>query len=135
MQRVRRFLEEFTRYGIVGVLRTVVGIAMLYILPEVLGLPYILSNIIVYAIGLSLGFILHKGWAFRSNRPWKSEVVPYAVSFALAYAANLLTVVLMVEVFRVGKTLSQGTGMAVFIAINYLANKLWTFRASHAGTQ
>jgi putative flippase GtrA len=128
-QRIRSILNEFIRYGIVGVLRTLLGFGLLYILSNVLGANYILSNIIVYSVGLALGFFLHKRWAFRSSRKWKIEIIPYLVSFALAYSANILTLILLAESFHIDHTISQGASMFVFIIISYLVNKLWTFRA------
>ncbi|HXK37227.1 MAG TPA: GtrA family protein [Candidatus Paceibacterota bacterium] len=125
---LRATIHEFVRYGMIGVVRTLIGAGLLYVLPSVLGLNYILSNVIVYSIGLALGFFLHKRWAFRSNRRWSKEAVPYLVSFAVAYAANMLTLVLLAESLRVDTIIAQGAGMTVFILINYLANKYWTFR-------
>jgi putative flippase GtrA len=129
MQAARLLLFEFGRFGLVGILRTLLGIGLLYLLPNVLGIDYVLSNVIVYTIGLVIGFVLHRTLAFRSARVWRREIIPYLASFAIGYAVNLIVLLLLSKVAGINTYAAQILAMAAFTIVNYIANKLWTFRS------
>lgn len=126
--RFSGLVKEFGRFILVGALRTIVGVGLLYFLSTVIGIDYVASNVIVYTIGLILGFFLHKNWVFHSRKVWKSEMLPYLVSFAIGYLVNAGLLLLQVETLGVKKMVAQLVAMAGFALVNYLVNKAWTFR-------
>jgi putative flippase GtrA len=132
--RWKRLALEIGKFGAVGILRTLTGAALLYLLPNVLGLNYVLSNVLVYAVGLIMGFLLHRRWVFGTRAAWRSEILPYSACFGIGYGANMLTLLILAEALHVDRTASQYIAMAVFTLVNYAANKMWTFRKSSGGS-
>lgn len=126
--RLGSLVKEFGRFSLVGALRTLVGVGLLYLLPNVLGVDFIVSNVIVYTIGLAMGFLLHKNWVFQSRKMWKTEILPYLVSFAVGYLFNVGLLLLQVNILGMNKNVAQVIAMAGFSLVNYVVNKAWTFR-------
>jgi putative flippase GtrA len=128
-----RLVLEFGRFGLVGLLRTILGLGLLYVLPNVLGIGNIASNIITYTIGLAIGFVLHRTWAFRSARTWRLEIIPYVVCFGIGWASNIAVLILLADTTHLKPYWAPIISMAVFTPVNYVANKLWTFRSRKPG--
>ena len=125
---VKQLILEFGRFGIVGVIRTFLGIIIVFVPYNLWGVNYILCNIIGYSIGLITGFILHKKWVFKSQGEWHKEVVPYLVTFGIGYLVNIILLLFSVEKLGLNKNLSQVIAICGFTITNYLGNKFWTFR-------
>ena len=127
-QNAVKLLLEFGRFGIVGVIRTILGIIIIFVPYYLWGVNYVLCNIIGYSIGLITGFILHKKWAFKSQGNWNKEVVPYLVTFGVGYLINMILLLFSAEKLELNKNISQVIAICGFTTANYWGNKFWTFR-------
>ena len=125
---IKKFILELGKFGIVGVLRTIIGLIIIFIPHNIWGVNYILCNIVAYSVGLIVGFILHKKWVFKSNRIWNKEAIPYFVTFCIGYIINMILLILCAEKFMLNKNISQVIAIFGFTTTNYLLNKFWTFR-------
>lgn len=54
----------FIRFCSVGVLNTLIGLAIIFGLMRFGGVQYVLANAIGYAIGMMLSFALNRSWTF-----------------------------------------------------------------------
>lgn len=120
-------ISELFRYGVVGILRTIIGLIIIFVPYNYWGVNYILCNIISYIVGLLVGFILHKNWVFKSNGSWKNESVHYVITFGISYIINIIVLLLYAEIFSFNKNISQVFAIVGFIITNYSLNKFWTF--------
>lgn len=119
---------EVARFGIVGVIRAILAIILIFVPYNLWGVNYILCNIVGYSIGLVIGFILHKKWTFKSQGDWNEEVAPYLVTFGVGYLVNMTLLLLFAEKLALNKNISQVIAICGFATTNYLGNKFWTFR-------
>ena len=58
-------LLEFVRFLVVGGLCYLLGLALLYVLTEHLGLHYLVSLVIAMLILSTIGWSMNRSWAFR----------------------------------------------------------------------
>jgi putative flippase GtrA len=103
--------HTFLKYCLIGVVNTVSCFSVIYVLLDIFGVDYILSNMTGYATGLLVSFILNK---YRS--------------FGVAYAANLAALVFAVEMLRVDTFLSQIMSGTFYTVIFYILMKHFVFR-------
>ena len=89
---------QLVRFGLVGVMNTVVTLAAIFILMEVFRLNYLLSNVCGYALGLVNSFLWNKLWTFKSNGPMLKEGAAFLIVFAVCYLVQSGALALMVEV-------------------------------------
>lgn len=125
--KLKDFILELGRFGIVGALRTIIGLLIIFIPYNFFGINYLLCNIVAYIVGLLIGFILHKRWVFKSIGDWKEETFPYLATFAIAFIINMLLLVLFAEIIIINKNISQIIALFGFTSTSYLLNKFWTF--------
>lgn len=122
--------RQFILFCAVGSLNTVAALIVIILCSEILGLYYILSNIAGYAVGLGIGFILHRRFSFR--RPDKTMVprrafIKFLIVFALAYIIQLAVVAYCIEAHNVPEIPAQITGIITYTVLNFLGNKFYTF--------
>lgn len=123
-----RLILEFGKFGVVSIMRTIIGIAIILIPYNLWGINYIICNVAGYSIGLIVGFTLHKTWTFRSQGKWSKEALPYLVSFGIGFLGNIVLLLLLAEKLRINKNVSLVLATLGFTIINYLGCKFWVFR-------
>lgn len=134
-------LLQFIKYGMVGVVNTLITLVTILICKSVLGMDPYLSNAIGYALGFTNSFLCNKKWVFRTSGHYRREVTMFLAGSGLCYLLQLLTVWVLSAHTALGPmmwhlpffTLS-GYGVAtlvgnvVYTACNFIYNKLVTFR-------
>ncbi len=139
--RKRDTLLHFVKYGLVGVLNTLITLATIYLCKSIIGIDPMLSNAIGYAAGLINSFVWNKRWVFRSTSGYMREAakfalgwgVCYCIQFAIVYMLSYHTV-LGAMLWHVGNVAISGYGVATLIGMvaytvsNYLYNRCITFR-------
>lgn len=115
------------RFAAVGLLNTALGYAII-LAGLTLGYGDIPSNILGYAAGLVLGFILNRRWTF-SDTPHlrRGATLRYAVSFAVAYGANLTIILAALSFGFINNPWVHLTGICVYSGLFYLASSRFVF--------
>ena len=105
-------LAQFIKFGLVGVSNTAVSMAVYYI--------FLWISPDLYMVGSVLGTILSIANAFF----WNDTYVSYGGTSILS------NVLLWIEVtfFSVSKTIAPIVNLLVTIPLNFIINKLWTFK-------
>lgn len=136
--RRERLAGQVVRFGIVGVLNTVVDFGLLNILYHVVGLPLLVANTISVSAGILNSFLWNKHWTFSAGgwTRWRREALVFVgVSFvglllndAGIYVIHTLwgdTSVMAVNVQKLGASVLSMTW-------NFVGYRLIAFR-DHAG--
>lgn len=127
--RFGKVFGQMIKYGVVGVINTLITLAILFVLQNAFGVSYKLSNAVGYIAGFINSFVLNKLWTFRGNiNSTFSQFIRFALVFALCYLLQLGFVILLVEAMHMEKNISQLIGMVFYTFIGFLFNKLFTFR-------
>ena len=119
--QLRRFLS-------VGVLNMVVGLLVIFACKWFLQLGDVAANAIGYAVGLCISFTLNGRWTFGYRGPQLPALIKFLLVAALAYAMNLLTVVLLIQAAGVNGYLAQVLGVPPYTLTTFLASKYLVFR-------
>jgi putative flippase GtrA len=120
--------HTFLKYCLIGVVNTVSCFSVVYVLLDIFGVDYLLSNMAGYATGLLVSFILNKYRNFRSSGHLGKEFFLFSLSFGVAYAANLAALVFAVEMLRIDAFLSQILSGAFYTVIFYILMKHFVFQ-------
>lgn len=122
------FLAVLIRFALAGMVNTGVGFIIIEALDLGLHVPSALANAGGYAAGLSIGFVLNRGFVFRKSGP---GVLPrYLVVIALAFALNqavLAGLRLFLGDAAVARTVAQLAGMATYTALTFVLCRYWVF--------
>ncbi|WP_428424411.1 GtrA family protein [Pararhizobium sp.] len=115
------------RFAAVGLLNTALGYTVILV-ALAFGCGDIASNILGYASGLILGFVLNSRWTFSSAaRLRKGTALRYALSFAIAYGANLGVVLTALSFGFTNNPWVHLAGICIYSVLFYLASSWFVF--------
>ncbi len=115
------------RFAAVGLLNTALGYTIILV-ALAFGCGDIASNILGYAGGLILGFVLNSRWTFSSvTRSRNGTVLRYALSFAIAYGANLAVVFTALSFGFTNNPWVHLAGICIYSVLFYLASSRFVF--------
>lgn len=83
-------LKQFIYYNIVGIANTLVGFSIVFGLMFV-GYEALHANMIGYAIGAIVSFILNKKYTFKSTATPYTQAFKFFIVLGIAYILNYLT--------------------------------------------
>ena len=96
-----------------------------------LSYDYIPANITAYIVAQIHNFIWCKYWVFptkdKKNNLWQ-QILFFAMAFGIAYSAQFIFLILLVEAGDVNEYLAQFLGLFIYGTVNFITNRKLTFR-------
>jgi putative flippase GtrA len=124
----RAIPSTVTRYLTVGLLNTCVGLGIIYLGLYLFRLGNVTANIMGYAVGIVFSFVLNKHWTFASKGQSAPQFLRFLLVTGTAYAANLATVMVLINAFGINNYLAQALGIWPYTTIGYFGSRLFVFR-------
>jgi len=117
------------RFLIVGAINTASGLITIYLCKWLLESGDLFANMYGYAVGLTLSFLLNRGWTFRHSGNMMTAIPRFLAIFALAYVSNLFAVLIALGALGMNSYLSQAIGVVPYTLIFYLGSRYFVFRS------
>lgn len=127
MKNIKILQYSFIKYLMVGMINTLVGFGIIFLLMYGGLLPEI-ANFIGYLCGFILSFILNKYFTFKSKNYVKSEFIRFALSMGIAYLINLLILVISYRYFGINEYISQIIAGIFYTLSGYILSKFYAFK-------
>jgi putative flippase GtrA len=128
MRRPSNWLQ-LVRFGLVGGVGFVVNVAVYALFVHYVKVDYRVASVVAWLIAVLNNFILNRRWTFdaRAGRAHFQALRFLMVSLvAEGFSLSLLTV--LVEDGGFSKVPAQALAVAASMPLNFLGNKLWSFR-------
>ena len=128
------FNSEIIRFGLVGVLNTLVGAGIMFLLYNVFGVSYWISSAANYIVGGILSFFLNKHFTFRNEEKSFLQFLKFAavmiVCYLIAYGAAkpLCMKLLSSSPVKVQENVAMVVGMVFYTVLNFIGQKFIAFR-------
>ena len=120
------------RFAVIGTLNALIIAAVIWLMMDELDIDYMLSNITAYVIAQTHNFIWCKYWIFPLDKEKKSntwrQVLLFSIAFGMAYLAQFLFLVVLVEALNCDEYLAQFLGLFIYGGVNFIMNRTITFR-------
>ena len=126
---ISKTIKQFIKYGLVGVLNTLITLSIIFVFMKLLNVSYILSNAVGYLFGFINSFILNKIWTFKSKKSIGRESFFFVLIFVICYLLQLALLVILKEKLQIKPEYAQIIAMGFYTVINFLGNKYITFKA------
>ena len=120
--------SSLAKFGITGVLNTVVGLGTIYALKWFWQVNDTPANVIGYVVGISFSLVVNSRWTFQSRESLLSIAPRYLLVIMGAYLVNLGCVKLCIQVWQVNSYLAHALGTVPYAVITYLGSRWWVFR-------
>lgn len=121
---------EFFKFAVVGLAGTVVNLSVLYLLTEYVGMYYLVSAMFAFLVAVTSNFILNKLWTFREslNAGLSRKYTRFVLVGTIALSVNVVFLYLLTEFLGFHYLVSQIISIGLALVINFVGNKIWTFR-------
>jgi len=118
---------EFFKFALVGVLNTVIGYGMYYILLH-LKFHYLPALIISFMLGLMNSYFCNKYWVFTSEQHFKRELPKFIIVYTATLSINAILLPVFVEVLKIDPRIAQLFFLLFLPILTFLGLKYWGFR-------
>ena len=107
------------RFAVIGTLNALITAITIWVMMDELDINYMLSNVTAYILAQTHNFIWCNTWR---------QVLLFSIAFGMAYCAQFLFLIGLVEGLNCNEYLAQFLGLFVYGGVNFLMNKKVTFK-------
>lgn len=129
----KNLLTQFIKFGIVGVINTVLSYLITNGSYYVLHLHEQISNLISFLITVLISYLLNSRFVFRqeegARQPWYRALAKVYASYALTELV-LMGILLFIQerLFGIPHYIATFVNLCVTVPLNFLLNKFWAYR-------
>jgi len=125
--RTRRHWVQLGKFCAVGAIGYGINVAVYSVLLHA-GLHYLLAATCSFVVAATSNYTWNRLWTFHDTRGHIGvQGARFFVVSLVALGANLLVLHLLIR-FGSGKLVSQAIAIVVVTPLNFVGNKLWSFR-------
>lgn len=131
MERYRRTLVQFFKFGVVGLSNTLISY-LIYALLVWLGVYYITANVAAFIVGVLNSFFWNHKYVFKDESGGGRNLIHALIKTYLSYAftglvvANVLLYI-CIDLYGVSEYVAPLFSLLITVPLNYILNKLWAF--------
>jgi Predicted membrane protein len=126
--RARHNWIQLAKFSTVGGSGYIVNLAVYAFALDVLGLKYYIAATISFLVAVVNNYLWNRLWTFRDQRGhFGYQGLRFFVVSTTVYAANILLLLALVAL-GLGEIVSQACAIVLVTPINFIGNKLWSFR-------
>ena len=119
---------QLARFCAVGASGYAINLAVYTALLKWAGLHYLGAAFVSFLVAITNNYWWNRHWTFRGQKGhFAYQGMRFAVVSAVALAANLGILRVLVAL-GVGKVLAQAIAIIAVTPLNFIGNKLWSFR-------
>lgn len=125
-----QFCVQFIKFGIVGFSNTFISIAIYYICIYI-GLHYILSNSIAFAISVLNAYFWNSKFVFQrieTKSKKKLILIKVFASYGLTFIIGTVLLYLWVNILDISQYIAPLINLIITIPLNFILNKFWAFK-------
>src|ERR1700689_1249196 len=122
-------LVQLVRFGMVGGVGFIVNLAVYSLFVHPIGVDYRVASVVAWLVAVINNFVLNRHWTFdaRAGRA-HFQALRFLIVSLVAEAFSLLALTLLVADAGIDKVAAQALAVAASMPLNFLGNKLWSFR-------
>ena len=121
--------KQLGKFCVVGAVGYVVNLAVYEALLHA-GLHYLLAATCSFLVAVTSNYAWNRVWTFREQRGHLGiQGMRFFVVSLVALGANLVVLHLLVAYGGLGKLVGQAIAIVLVTPLNFVGNKLWSFRA------
>jgi putative flippase GtrA len=125
--RTRRHWVELGKFCVVGAVGYGINLAVYAVLLHV-ALHYLLAATCSFLVAVTSNYALNRHWTFRDRRAGvAAQGMRFFVVSLASLGANLLVLHVLITL-GAGKLVGQAIAIVLVTPLNFVGNKLWSFR-------
>jgi len=127
-------LQEFVKFGIVGIGNTILHFTTYYTLTrrvEYFDSHILLANFLAFVVAVFFSFVANKYWTFQSygRRRLASQYFKFVVVSSVGLGITEIILYTAVNILGLNDLMALAGAIVVVMFWNFFMNKRWTFRS------
>ncbi len=131
-----RFVDQkLLKFLLVGIINTIVGCGLMFLLYNVFNISYWISSVCNYIFGGICSFFLNKYFTFQNKQKSFKQVLFFILNLALCYLIAYIGAKKLIEFLLNSTSFSEKnkgniallTGMILYTILNYLGQRIFVF--------
>ena len=121
--------RELVLYVVFGAITFLVNIVTYFLFESVMGINYLVSNVLAWFFSVLFAYITNRRWVFESKSP--NILKEMSLFFGGRIFSGVVDTVLMylfIDVLVLGNTFSKIVVQIIVIVLNYVFSKLIVFK-------
>jgi putative flippase GtrA len=128
MRRPANWLQ-LVRFAFVGGVGFLVNLAVYTLAVHAAGLDYRFASVVAWLVAVLNNFVLNRHWTFDAgDGRAHAQAIRFFLVSLLAEAFSLALLTLLVQSAGFAKVPAQALAVAASMPLNFIGNKLWSFR-------
>jgi dolichol-phosphate mannosyltransferase len=121
---------QLVQFGVVGAIGFVVNIGVYALCVHGAGIDYHVAAAVAWLVAVANNFILNRHWTFNAgDGRAHHQAARFLIVSLLAFGFSQLLLTVFVELAKLPKVPAQALAVAAAMPLNFLGNKLWSFRS------
>lgn len=121
------------KFMLVGVINTLFGTAVMFVMYNLFGFNYLISTISNYFFGSILSFFLNKFYTFSNKDKDFKQIVKFTLNIVLCYVIAYWIPVAICNNFintKEYENVFMSFGVVIFILLNFIGQKYFVFNST-----
>lgn len=124
---------HFLKFILVGVLNTIIGSAVMFLLYNLAGCTYWVSSMCNYIVGGICSYILNKYFTFKNTQKSLKQIILFILNLVICYfIAYIAAKFLIYKIFTswsisIKDNIAMATGMILYTGLNYITQRYIIF--------
>lgn len=134
MKIVSIFDKKFLKFILVGIINTLIGSGLMFLLYNCFGISYWVSSAANYVIGGIFSYFLNKYFTFQNKQKSFFQIILFILNLLICYllayfiAKKMVYYLLQNQPLKIRDNISLFAGMLFYTALNYLGQRLIVFK-------
>lgn len=119
------------RFAVIGTANALITAGGVFLMMEIFHCDYLISNVVGYLVAQIHNFLWSSFWIFPAQFREHSlgkRIILFSIAVALAYSAQFVFLILLVEGLHMNEYLAQFLGLFVYGVVNFIINRNITFK-------
>ena len=122
------------KFGIVGIVNTLFGSGIMFILYNVFNINYYASSFCNYFFGSILSYFLNKYFTFNYKKKNLKTIIKFIINILICYLVSygairpIIRFILSGQSVKLIDNIAMFGGMIVFIILNYFGQRFFVFK-------
>ena len=132
---IKKFFDStMLKFLGVGVINTLVGSGVMFLLYNLAGCSYWVSSAANYIVGGVVSFFLNKYFTFKNSERSFAQVIKFIACVALCYlvaygaAKPFAEFLLSAQPVKLRENVALLSGMVIYTALNYIGQRFFAFK-------
>ena len=124
---MKKLLNQIIRFGLVGGSAFIIDFAVLWLLTDIVGLNYLVSNGISFTASVIYNYILSTVWVFEVKQEKNKviELIVFIILSAIGLGLNQLLMWLAVDKMAINYMISKVVATGIVMVYNFITRKIF----------